>query len=52
MPRPVVRQILLLCIAMVCFAIALIIDIHWIHSTHELAWGFAGLIAFAAAHLP
>lgn len=48
----VTRSLLLLVVSIVCFFVGLILAIGWLHGSHENAWLFGGLLAFAAAHLP
>lgn len=46
------RSLLFLVIAIVCFAIALLLDIAVIHGGNESAWIAGGLLSFAVSHLP
>lgn len=46
------RSLILLVVAIVCFAVGLILAVGWIHGGNQDAWLFGGLLAFAAAHLP
>ena len=46
------RNLVLLVIAILCFLIALLLDLNVFSGSHEPAWIAGGLAAFAAAHLP
>ena len=46
------RSLLLIVIAIVCFAVGFILAVGWLSGGNQDAWLFGGLLAFAAAHLP
>lgn len=49
----VTRNLLLLVVAMLCFLVVALLGFNvLIHGGHVLGWVGAGLLAFAAAHLP
>ena len=45
------RNLILLVIAILCFLVALLLDVDVFSGSHEPAWIAGGLAAFAAAHL-
>lgn len=49
---PFNRSLFLLVVAVVCFAVGLLLAINVINGGNQDAWLFGGLLAFAAAHLP
>lgn len=48
----ITRSLLLLVIAIICFAIGLLLAVNVISGGNQEAFLFGGLLAFAAAHLP
>ena len=46
------RNLIFLVVALVCFAVALLLDLNVLHGGHHAAWVDGGLLAFAGAHLP
>jgi hypothetical protein len=48
----VTRSLVLLVVAIVCFAVGLLLAINAVSGGNQDAWLFGGLLAFAAAHLP
>lgn len=46
------RSLIFLIIAVLCFAIGLLLAVDVISGSNVTAWALAGLLAFAAAHLP
>jgi len=45
------RSLILLVVAIVCFAVGFILAVGWLNGGNQDAWLFGGLLAFAAAHL-
>ena len=46
------RSLVLLVVAIVCFAVGLLLALSVINGGNQDAWLFGGLLAFAAVHLP
>lgn len=46
------RSLVFLVIAVLCFAVALLLAVDIVSGSNFSAWIAAGLLAFAAAHLP
>lgn len=46
------RSLVFLVIAILCFAVGLLLAVDVISGSNVTAWALAGLLAFAASHLP
>ena len=46
------RSLILLVVSIVCFTIGLLLAVDAVSGSNVTAWALAGLIAFAASHLP
>lgn len=52
MPAQPTRSLILLIVSIICFAIGFLLAVDVVSGSHQDAWLFGGLLAFAAAHLP